>query len=287
MPETSCTFKFRDGRNLGYAEYGRPDGTPVFYFHGYPGSRLEAVLADCTAARMGFRFIGVDRPGYGLSDPKPARRLIDWPDDVSELADHLGFKKFHIIGLSGGAPYAAACAWKIPSRIISVGIISGLGPVLVPELGARLSNFQRFWFSTARNFPFVIRPSAYFVGKMVCRHPEKFRSILKERTSEPDNRALDNPEILGAFTRSFQEGLSRNTEGFHRDLLIYANSWGFDLQDIRCKVLVWHGEKDNVVHADFGRHYAKCIPGCNAEFFPDEGHFSLAGTRIEHMLEGI
>ncbi len=287
MPDISCIFKLKDGRNLGYAEYGKHDGTPAFYFHGYPGSRLEAVLADKAAYVKNIRFIGVDRPGYGLSDSRPGRKLTDWPDDVSEFADHLGFDKFRVIGLSGGAPFASACAWKIPSRLISVGIISGLGPVDLPELGSRLNAFQKFWFYCARNIPFVIRPCACIVGKMLCRHPEKFRQILKERTSEPDNKVLDNPEILGAFTSSFHEGLSHSTEGFHRDLLIYANSWGFKLEDIRCKVKVWHGEKDFIVHDDFGRHYARCIPGCQAEFFPDEGHFSLAGTKIEHMLEGL
>jgi pimeloyl-ACP methyl ester carboxylesterase len=287
LSKNSCIFRLRDGRNLGYAEYGTPDGMPLFYLHGYPGSRLEAGLADKTALHMNFRFIGIDRPGYGLSDSKPERTLKDWPDDVSELADHLGLQKFHVIGLSGGAPYASACAWKIPSRLISVGIISGLGPVDAPELRSRLSGFQRFWFSCARNFPFVIRPSAYFVGKMLCRHPDKFRDILKERTSEPDNKALDNPEILGAFTSSFKEGLTRGTEGFRSDLLIYANPWGFKLEDIRCKVKLWHGEKDFIVNADFGRNYAKQIPGCQAEFFPDEGHFSLAGTKIEHMLDAL
>ena len=30
----------RDGRKLGYAEYGDPQGKPVFLFHGIPGSRM-------------------------------------------------------------------------------------------------------------------------------------------------------------------------------------------------------------------------------------------------------
>ncbi|OGV44336.1 MAG: hypothetical protein A2X48_08555 [Lentisphaerae bacterium GWF2_49_21] len=287
MSNTACIFKLRDGRNLGYAEYGKPDGTPIFYFHGYPGSRVEAELADKAASHKNFRFIGIDRPGYGLSDSKPDRRLIDWPDDVTELADNLGFDKFHIIGLSGGGPYTAVCAWKIPSRLISVGIISGLGPVDVPGLRARLSVFQRFWFSTAKHFPFIIKPAAYIVGRMLCRHPEEFRKILKERTSKSDKEALDDPDILRAFTNSFSEGLKRSSEGLNRDLLIYANPWGFKLEDIRCKVKVWHGEKDHVVNADFGRHYAKCIPGCQAEFFPDDGHFSLAGIKIEHILDKL
>ncbi len=38
---TDKQFKLRDGRMLGYSEYGAPDGTPVFYFHGHPGSRHD------------------------------------------------------------------------------------------------------------------------------------------------------------------------------------------------------------------------------------------------------
>ncbi len=34
-------IKLKDGRMLGYSEYGAPDGKPVFYFHGHPGSRRD------------------------------------------------------------------------------------------------------------------------------------------------------------------------------------------------------------------------------------------------------
>jgi pimeloyl-ACP methyl ester carboxylesterase len=71
------TLRLRDGRLLGYARYGDPNGTPVFYFHGFPGSRLEARLADAVASRNGVRVIALDRPGSGLSDFKPARTIGD------------------------------------------------------------------------------------------------------------------------------------------------------------------------------------------------------------------
>lgn len=83
------SVKLSDGRRLGYAEYGGRQGSPVFHFHRDPGSRLEAGILHETAAALGVRLIGVDRPGTG-HDPKPRRRLIDWPSDVAELADSLG-----------------------------------------------------------------------------------------------------------------------------------------------------------------------------------------------------
>jgi hypothetical protein len=39
--KTSQQIKLHDGRMLGYAEYGSSEGTPVFYFHGFPSSRLD------------------------------------------------------------------------------------------------------------------------------------------------------------------------------------------------------------------------------------------------------
>ena len=102
------SLHLKDGRCLGYVEFGDRFGSPVFYFHGYPGSRLEAGLANDYAMRHNIRLIGIDRPGYGNSDPKPGRRLTDWANDVTELADRLAIKRFAVLAVSGGGPYAAA-----------------------------------------------------------------------------------------------------------------------------------------------------------------------------------
>jgi len=84
---TSKTIKLKDGRMLGYAEYGSSDGKPVFYFHGHPSSWLDWPLfdADDSATELNARIIAVDRPGTGLSDFKRVREILAWPDDVIEL----------------------------------------------------------------------------------------------------------------------------------------------------------------------------------------------------------
>ena len=106
------TIRLRDGRLLGYAEYGVPEGKPVLHFNGFPGTRFEASLIADAAARVGVRLIGVDRPGMGLSDFQPGRRILDWPDDVLELADALGLERFAVMGVSGGGPF---CALRSPA----------------------------------------------------------------------------------------------------------------------------------------------------------------------------
>jgi pimeloyl-ACP methyl ester carboxylesterase len=72
-----------DGRRLAYAEYGDPNGHPVFYFHGTPSSRLEPlILGDEAIAQSGLRVIAPDRPGVGQSDFQPNRGFSDSADKI-------------------------------------------------------------------------------------------------------------------------------------------------------------------------------------------------------------
>src|SRR5690606_14168411 len=112
-PSEALTIALRDGRTLGYAEYGVADGKPVLVFHGSPGTRLQVRAAHRPALARGIRIIAPDRPGLGLSSRLPGRRIADWPDDVCELVDALGIDRCPVIGVSGGGPYAAACAWRL------------------------------------------------------------------------------------------------------------------------------------------------------------------------------
>jgi len=129
-------IKLKDGRMLGYAEYGAPEGKPVFYFHGFPGSRLDWPFSDAddSATQLNARIIAVDRPGMGLSDFKRGREIRDWPDDVAEVSDMLQLDRFAVLGISGGGPYAASCAYKIPERLTAMAIVSGMGPFEAPHM---------------------------------------------------------------------------------------------------------------------------------------------------------
>lgn len=96
---SSQTFQLPDGRVLGFAEYGNPNGRPLLYFHGYPSSRIEAEAADTMAQRCGIRILSLDRPGFGLSTPQPERTLLDWPKDVQTFAHGMGLERFAVMGL--------------------------------------------------------------------------------------------------------------------------------------------------------------------------------------------
>ena len=53
---------------------------------------------------------------------------------------------------------------------------------------------------------------------------------------------------------------------------------------IAVPVLLWHGAIDPTVPVAMGRRLQELIPGCDARFYPGEGHFSLPIRRMDEVL---
>ncbi len=128
MPRQPESTRLSDGRRISWAEYGEPTGSPVVYFHGGNGSRLEAAWFDTAAREIGIRIIAPDRPGFGQSDFDPRRSLLSTSDDVVALMDALGVDRAGVFGLSGGGPHALAMAYRAPERVAGVAVVSGVTP---------------------------------------------------------------------------------------------------------------------------------------------------------------
>lgn len=266
------TLQLHDGRTLGYAEYGIADGEALFYFHGHPGARLEARFLAGQAEQAGVRLIGIDRPGMGLSQFKAGRCLLDWPDDVVELADSLRLERFAVVGFSGGGPYALACAYKIPHRLTACGIVAGVG---------RTDPFRSF---LSMWLPWLMLP----VARRFFRSEEQARKSLTlaaRRWVEPDRRSLRLPGIRELMAASLVEALCQGTRGTAYDgtLLAGGRLWGFRLEDITFPRLhLWHGELDKEVPVAGGQMVAARLAHCNATYYPGEGHISLI---VNHRAE--
>ncbi|MFX1419118.1 MAG: alpha/beta fold hydrolase, partial [Promethearchaeota archaeon] len=168
----------KDGRKLGYAEFGIPIGKPVFYFHGQGSSRLEPMMYGFDDKRFNVRLISIDRPGRGLSDFKENRTILDWPDDVVELANALNIQTFAVLGGSGGCPYALACALKIPDRLTYCGIVSGLGPISFGLEG--MDKGKQKELNLAKNRPGLLTKAYKIIQKKILKMKEKTPEQLKK-----------------------------------------------------------------------------------------------------------
>ncbi|MFC2077754.1 alpha/beta fold hydrolase [Candidatus Bipolaricaulota bacterium] len=276
------TITLRDGRVLGYDEYGAPDGKPIFHFHGHPGARIEWPLYgdDACARQLNARIIAVDRPGHGLSDFKPGREIIDWPDDVIEVADVLHIDRFSVLGISGGGPYAAACAFKIPERLTATAIVSGMGPAAAP--GARKGLSWTYAGRSSLTRKLLLRLTAMGVQKQ----PEKFVSRMNEGMKGPDKELLlEKPDMASKTIEVFREAFRSGVAGAHHEAGLYSRPWGFRLQDISAQVHLWHGEQDHNVLVSVGRYVADTIPNCRARFLESEGHITVPVRYAREYLD--
>src|SRR5690349_7589749 len=119
-----------DGRTLHAYASGGGDGerVAVVWHHGTPnvGAPPEPLFEQ--ASRLGLRWVGYDRPGYGGSTPNPDRDVASAAADVTAVVDALGIDQFAVMGASGGGPHALACAALLPGRVLAAVSIAGLAP---------------------------------------------------------------------------------------------------------------------------------------------------------------
>jgi pimeloyl-ACP methyl ester carboxylesterase len=264
-------LRLADGRHLGWCERGDPRGHPVFAFHGLPGSRHQAHPDDGIATRAGARVIHVDRPGFGLSDGAPARTLRDWAGDVRALADHLSCGRFALVGVSGGGPFACACACELGERVTRAALISSVGPP--GTMAAAPSWVARKVFALARERPRLLAPLLAVAGGLATRAPGMYVSGLIARLPRCDQVILGNPAMRAVLARDMLESLRHGASGLLRDLQLEASPWELPLTGITCPVSLWHGGRDTVVPPSAVDALAALLPHALVRKLPDAGHF--------------
>ena len=278
------TIQLRDGRRLGWAEFGDPQGKPVFYCHGWPGSRIEASLLDAAARRCKVRLISADRPGLGLSDFQQGRSFADWPQDVAQLGAALKLGEFAVLGVSGGAPYAAACALGIPSQLSRVGIVSGMGPVDRPQALDGMSWWNRLLISAARRLPRSVRFLYGLASLGIRRTPRVVLFLLRRMLPEPDRSVLARAEIRQFFPGHLREIFRQGARGSSQDGEMYLKAWNLPLGEVGLPVHLWHGDVDAAVPASMGRFLSRQLPHCQTRLWAGEGHISLLIDHADEIL---
>jgi len=280
--ENDHIIKLKDGRKLAYAEYGDPEGQPLFFLHGWPSSRMHGRRMGEAASKLKIRIITPDRPGYGLSDYKENRTLLDYPDDILELADQLKIEKFAVVGVSGGGPYAAVCAYKIPTRITKVGIVVGLGPTHIKNAFYGTSIMAKLGWSNYGRVP-LLPDLAALIQFTQTRYLPRFHKLGFR--SKADQAMMDK-DFNKSITKTTKEAFRQGIKGPALDLKLYTKDWGFDLGKIKSKVYLFYGADDKNVSLNMGKYYASKIPNSKLVVYPDEGHF-IQITHAEEILKTL
>jgi len=286
-PELLESVKLSDGRSLSFARFGDPSGKPVFYFHGFPGSRLEPQSNHDAFLKAGIQLLALDRPGIGHSTRKNKRKLLDWPDDVVEIAKILKLEKFSILGVSGGGPYALACARAIPGYLNKVTVACGLGPMDAPNATSGMMLSNRVLFRYGKFFPPVLHLSTFLMVRQLSSKPAKGLKKFVEGLPEPDRLVLSKTDAQDFVAASAVEGVRQGSGPLLEEIGIYSRSWGFKLEDLNVPVSLFQGEVDIDVPASMARHQASLIPDCEINLYPNDGHFSLLVNHIDEIIASL
>ena len=262
-----------DGRRLDVWQGGDPRGTPVVFFHGTPGGRLQAALGDGAASRAGVRLLAFSRPGYGGSTDAPTT-LSSVGRDAGAFADVLGLDAFAVLGVSGGGPYAVAAAAALPDRVRVVGVVAGVGPLLELDPVAADDPAVRAAFAGDLDTAIRLRDDAATEGA---------------RGSGPGTGArvraggFVSPEILEPWTGSGRPGIPP-FRGVSRDALAFTAGWDVVLADVRAPVHLWYGDRDRTVGLEHGRWLHAHLPTSRLVIREGAGHLA---TLMAHWADTL
>lgn len=272
-----------DGRAIGYAEYGRPDGFPVVNAHGGLACRLDVAAADPVATETGIRLISPDRPGVGLSDPLPGRTVLDWAGDVAELLDQIHVDRFAVMGWSMGGQYAAAVGHALRHRVTRVAIIAGALPLTEPGVFEELPLMDRVLTRASQRAPWTAR-QLFRVMRFAAHIAPTAYGSLAARELGPADSAVIRDEGYGAFARMTREA-ARQPSGAVEEYRAWMRPWGFAPEDLDVPVDVWAGTRDELVDPSWPRRLALRIPNATLNI-RDGGHF-VAHLHYREIFEAL
>ncbi len=268
-----------DGGVIAVEVVGEQEATPVLVCHGLADSRLSAQWLRGSADELGLRMIAPDRPGTGGTDRRRLSQVADWAEDATLILDTLRIDSVSVLGISGGGPFAAACAAQLPGRVRSLMLVGALGRPDWPTRG--MAPGEQLSLTVARRAPEFGGWSLDRLAGLARRWPQAFLRLAATAQPEADIRALQNPGMRESFLTSYIEAFRGGSFGVAQDLRVLTRPWGFDLSAIKAPTWVRHGEVDSTVPVQHARLYAEAIPGAQLQVYPGHGHFSILSRPLE------
>lgn len=282
-PVRGAILPLTGGGHVAFDEYGDPAGVPVIFCHGWPSSRSMARLAEVAASENGVRLISPDRPGISGSSYQAGRTLRDWPEIVRALTTHLGIERFHLLAISGGAPYAYATAAALPAQVRGLAVVSGAPPLAELEDYSGLLPIHRRLLRLYGRQPALLRVLFHLARPFaLLRPPLRLRPWLLRWLQPCDAAVLRERAAFEACFDSARRAWSGSANGVIADAEIFARPWGFEPETIAHPVRMWHGRKDRTFAFHLAEQLSVRLPNCRLRLIDEAGHYSLP---IRHMPE--
>lgn len=261
-----------DGRQIAYSETGCPQGDPVLYCHGIPGSRHETALLP-ESLRRHCRLIAMDRPGYGDSTPCDGYSFRDHALDLKALAGHLGVRRFTLMGFSGGGVFALAGAAALAPRRLVLAATPAV-PLMVNPMahaGALTAGTWQQALAAPDTLPDTLMP--------LVKDARTLAGTMMESLSAGDAEWLGAGVWRRAFERDMAAAVAQSpacaANAIARDIQLLVHSWGKAASECPVAPHILHGLDDALVFPAHARALAAACPGSRLELLPGCGHYGV------------
>jgi pimeloyl-ACP methyl ester carboxylesterase len=275
-------IELADGRAVGFADLGVPGGDAVLWCHGGPGSRREPEQLATDARDAGFRLVGIDRPGYGLSDPQPGRTIDGWVTDALAVADHLEIDEFFTVGVSTGGAFALAVAALAPGRVRGVIACCSMTDMRW-EPGRRTMSERHahaVWDAPNREQAIEAAIASHGIDG------SKLMTGDGPPLAASDRARFADPEWMRTMRATMPEMFTHGLEGYADDRIADRTGWvTFDVASISCPVIVLHGGADVIVDVIHAQHTASIVPNAQLRVFDELGHFSIIPEVLPALVD--
>ena len=243
------------GLQLHVREWGKADGPPILFIHGWSQNHLCWDKQYESTLRDEFRLVAFDLRGHGMSQapPGPEHYTDDrlWADDLAAIIDRLGLQRAVLVGWSYGA--LAICDYIRAygqDRVAAINFVEGVVKLGEAAFGTLIGPgfLDHFVDATADDLPTNIRGMRSFVRTCLAKPvaAEDFETALCwNMTVAPQVRAalgareIDDDDVLRA---------------------------------LEVPLLVTQGRSDTVVLPAMAEHVLATCPTAEASWYEGVGH---------------
>jgi pimeloyl-ACP methyl ester carboxylesterase len=270
-------------RQLGIAEFGDHEGFPVIWFAGTPGGRRQVPFnTPQYAADHHLRIICIERPGIGLSTMHLYDNILAFSDDIARVTDQLGISQCGIVALSGGGPYALACAHELDEQIVAASIFGGVAPTVGDE--APGGGPTEMAIPVNKALTYLKKPlGGAITGAVKMLHPfaDPIIDGLVKYVPGHETDMIGRPDIREMFV---DDMINSSKDGLHSlilDTILFTRHWGFSLGNIAVPVHFWQGDEDPLVPLHHGEAMAEIVPGAGLTICENAGHLEGLNKTVE------
>lgn len=262
-------------------------GRTVVMCHIAPGAGGFDPDPAATAARD-VTLIGVDRPGYGGSEPVPGGEWASVAvaaDDLAEVLDQRGIGPVEVAGWSAGGRVALALAARRPDLVDRVVVIGTPAP---DDEVPWIPPDERASLAALRGQPpeQVHAALESQLGAFLPDDPGQAVAMLG--ASDADEAVLASPGVRQRLETMLGDAFAQGVTGVAADIAGYClQPWGFEPAEVTAKTLLLYGADDPVAGPPHGKWYQKQLPDARFEQVPAAGHLlviSMWKRALAHLV---